>query len=153
MGFFLGAQIKFGTHVKSGSKLIAYPGSYMSELGNVDVGCDLDCAPHTCCCAGLGCCRQKIEGSDDSIAFLAAGGTVVYASLKEGETITVDTQSLLAIEESVKMGIVSNGRLCSITCCCGGEGIFSTTLTGPGRVYMQVRRPSMLRFWKCHFSC
>jgi uncharacterized protein (AIM24 family) len=88
----------------------------MSELGDVDVGCDLDCAFHTCCC-----------------------GTVVYANLKAGETITIDTHSILAFEESVKMGIISNGRICcSLTCCCGGEGIFSTTLTGPGRVYMQV---------------
>ena len=23
------------------------------------------------------------------------------------------------------------------TCCCGGEGLFNTTLTGPGRVYIQ----------------
>jgi len=111
----------------------------MSELGDVDVGCDLDCEFYTCCCAGFGCCRQKIEGTDDSVAFLAAGGTVVYANLKEGETITVDTESILAIEESVQMGVISNGRICcSLTCCCGGEGIFSTTLTGPGRVYMQV---------------
>jgi uncharacterized protein (AIM24 family) len=125
--------------VKSGTNLIAFPGAYMSELGDVDVGCDLDCALHTCCCAGLGCCRQKISGKDESIAFLAAGGTVVYANLKAGETMTIDTHSILAFEDSVKMGITSNGRICcSLTCCCGGEGIFSTTLTGPGRVYMQV---------------
>jgi uncharacterized protein (AIM24 family) len=111
----------------------------MSELGDVNVGCDLDCSYRTCLCAGLGCCRQKITGSDDSIAFLAAGGTIVYRNLKEGETITVDTTSVVAFEESVKLGIISNGRLCSVTCCCGGEGIFSTTLTGPGRIYLQVR--------------
>lgn len=132
-------QIKFGTHVKSGTKLIAQPGAYMSELGDINVGCDLDCGLTTCCCAGLGCCRQKITGSDDSIAFLAAGGTIVYRHLQERETITVDTSSLLAFEETVKMGLISNGRICcSLTCCCGGEGIFSTTLTGPGRVYLQV---------------
>lgn len=110
----------------------------MSELGDVDVGCDLDTSCTTCCCAGLGCCRQKITGSDDSIAFLAGGGTIVYRHLQKGETITVDTTSVVAFEESVKLGIISNGKLCSVTCCCGGEGIFSTTLTGPGRVYLQV---------------
>lgn len=103
------------------------------------MGCDLDCSYATCLCAGFGCFRQKITGADDSIAFLAAGGTVVYAQLEAGETITVDTKSVLAIEDTVELGITSNGRMCSLTCCCGGEGIFSTTLTGPGRVYMQVR--------------
>lgn len=111
----------------------------MSELGDVDVGCDLDCSYRTCLCAGLGCCRQKLEGSIDSIAFLAAGGTLVYKHLEAGETITVDTNSVVAFEDSVTLGIIPNGRLCGLTCLCGGEGLFSTTLTGPGRVYMQVR--------------
>lgn len=129
--------IKFGTHAAANSKLIVQPGAYMSELGDVDVGCDLDLGLSTCCCAGLGACRQKVTGADGSIAFLAAGGTIVYRNLREGEMITVDSSSVVAIEETVKLGITSNGRLCGITCCCGGEGIFSTTLTGPGRVYMQ----------------
>eukprot|EP00934_Nitzschia_sp_Nitz4_P000138 Nitzschia sp. Nitz4//scaffold206_size41850//16184//17281//NITZ4_007420-RA/size41850-processed-gene-0.42-mRNA-1//1//CDS//3329541559//138//frame0 len=129
--------MKFGTHIKSGSRLIAKSGAYMTELGDVKVGCDLDCSPATCCCAGLGCCRQEITGSDESIAFLAAGGTVVFHVLKEGETIIADTNSIVALEESVTLGIVPNGRCCGLTCCCGGEGLFSTTLTGPGRVYIQ----------------
>lgn len=110
----------------------------MSELGDVEVGCDLDKNFLSCCFGGLGMCRQKVTGEDNSIAFLAAGGTIVFRSLKAGETITVDTRSIVAFEESVQLGIVPNGRLCSVTCCCGGEGIFSSTLTGPGRVYMQV---------------
>lgn len=130
--------IKFGTHVKSGTKLIAHPGAYMTDLGSVDVGCDLDCNLATCCCAGLSCCRQKLTGRDDSIAFLAGGGTIMYRNLQEGETIVVDTNSVLAFEESVKLGITPNGRICcSLTCCCGGEGICSSTLSGPGRVYLQ----------------
>lgn len=127
--------IKFGSHVASGRNLIAKAGAYMSELGDVDVGCSLDCSPTTCCCAGLGCCRQKLSGSDGSIAFLNAGGTLVYKNLKAGETITIDSGSVVGFEDSARLGCTPNGRFC--TCCCGGEGCFSTTLTGPGRVYMQ----------------
>jgi uncharacterized protein (AIM24 family) len=108
----------------------------MTHLGDVEIGCDLDCSITTCCCAGLGCCRQKITASDDSIAFLAAGGTLVFRHLKDDETITVDSRSVVAMEDTVTLGITPNGRCC--TCLFGGEGIFSTTLTGPGRVYMQV---------------
>lgn len=99
--------------------------------------CDLDIGFATCCCAGFGLCRQKIRGSRDSIAFLAASGTLVYRKLEAGETVTVDSSSVVAIEESVSIGIAPNGRFCA--CLCGGEGCFSTTLTGPGKVFMQVR--------------
>ena len=107
----------------------------MAELGDVDVGCNLDCSITTCCCAGLGCCRQKLSGSDGSIAFLNAGGTIVYKHLKEGETVTIDSYSVVGFEDSVHLGMRFNGKVG--TCCFGGEGCFSTTLTGPGRIYMQ----------------
>jgi uncharacterized protein (AIM24 family) len=107
----------------------------MAELGDVDVGCSLDCGLSTCCCAGLGCCRQRVSGSNDSIAFLAAGGTVVYKHLEDGEIITVDSGSVVGFEDTVDLGIKFNGKFC--TCCCGGEGCCSTTLRGPGRVYLQ----------------
>lgn len=107
----------------------------MSHLGDVDVGCDMDCSPLTCCCAGMGCFRQKITGSSDSVAFLAAGGTLIYRQLKQGEQILVDSRSIVAIEDSVKLGLAFNGGLCS--CSFGGEGCFSTTFTGPGKVFIQ----------------
>ncbi|KAL3924822.1 MAG: hypothetical protein SGILL_000807 [Bacillariaceae sp.] len=130
--------IKFGTHVASGRSMILQPGAYLAELGDVDVGCDLDCGITTCCCAGLGLCRQKLSGSDNSIAFLNAGGTIVYKNLKNGETITVDSGSVVGFEDSVELGIQFNGRMCGCcTCCCGGEGCCSTTMSGPGKVYMQ----------------
>ncbi len=107
----------------------------MSELGDVDVGCDYDCSPATCCGAGLGYCRQKLTGRDDSIAFLNAGGTIVFKNLNPGETITIDKGSLVGFEDSARMGCRFNGNF--FTCLCGGEGCLSTTLTGPGKVYMQ----------------
>ena len=111
-------------------------GSYLAELGDVNVSCDMDCGFSTCCCAGFGLFRQKITGTRDSVAFLAAGGTLLYRKLEPGEVITVDSSSVVAFEQSVSVGIAPNGRFC--TCCCGGEGCFSTTLTGPGKVFIQV---------------
>jgi uncharacterized protein (AIM24 family) len=60
----------------------------------------------------------------------------VYRQLADNETITVDSRSVVAFEESVTLGITPNGRICM--CCLGGEGCFATTLTGPGKVFMQV---------------
>ena len=115
----------------------------MTSLGDgIQVGCDYDDNCLICCCAGFGCCRQKITGTQDDIAFIAAGGTLIYRKLEPNEVVVVDTRSIVAIEESVTLGIVFNG---SFTCCCGGEGCFSTTLTGPGKVFLQVGHPFSLR--------
>ncbi len=119
--------IKFGTHLAPGQAFIAQGGSAMSQLGDVNVGCDLDCGLSTCCCAGLGCCRQKVSGADGSIVFLAAGGTIMYRDLEPSETIMVNSQAVLAFEQSVILGITPNGR-CGVVCC-GGDGCCATTLT------------------------
>ena len=121
--------------MESGRSLIAKGGSYRSELGDVDVGCNLDCSLPTLCCVGIGCCRQKLSGSDGSIAFLNAGGTIVFKNLKAGEAITVDSGSIVGFEDSADLGMRFNGGFG--TCFCGGEGCFSATLTGPGKVYLQ----------------
>lgn len=127
--------IKFGSNIPADTSLIARQGAYMAEIGGVDVGCDFDCNCCTACCGGLGDCRQRISGTDQSIVFLNAGGTIVHRTLEDGERLIVDSRSILAMEESVQLGLTSNGRIC--TCCFGGEGCCSTTLIGPGLVYLQ----------------
>ncbi|GAX19566.1 hypothetical protein FisN_19Hh144 [Fistulifera solaris] len=127
--------LQFGKHISPDTSLIAQKGVYLSHVGDVTVGCDMDTSPITCCCAGLGCFRQKITGTTPSLAFLNAGGTIVYKQLHDQETITVDTTSIIAMEETVQMGIVPNGRCCTMAF--GGECCFSTTLTGPGKVFLQ----------------
>jgi len=78
--------------------------------------------------------RQTIEGS--GLAFLAAMGTVMSKTLGEGETLVVDTHSVVAWEDTVELGIKKSSSGCC-GCCCAGEGMFNTTLTGPGTVYFQ----------------
>ena len=76
---------------------------------------------------------QTVAG--DGTAFLAAMGTVMTKELAAGEKMVVDTHSLVAWSDTVTLDIRSNGGLC--TCCCGGEGMFSTVLIGPGTVFFQ----------------
>lgn len=115
--------------------LVAKPGAYMSEVGDVDVGCNCDYNCLTCCCGGLGMCRQKIKGEPDSVAFLAAGGTIVVKELGPGETFILDPKSLVAFEDSMSLCVTPTGG-CSM-CCWGGEGCCYSTLTGPGKVWVQ----------------
>lgn len=116
-----------------GGRMYSKSGAIMSSIGNVNITSSLDCNPVTCCCAGLGCVRQVLEG--DGSAFLAAGGTLLQKNLADGETMKVDTNSLVAFQDTVTLGVSPSGNLCGM--CCGGEGIFNTTVTGPGIIVIQ----------------
>eukprot|EP00592_Proboscia_alata_P008340 CAMPEP_0194355936 /NCGR_PEP_ID=MMETSP0174-20130528/3772_1 /TAXON_ID=216777 /ORGANISM="Proboscia alata, Strain PI-D3" /LENGTH=324 /DNA_ID=CAMNT_0039125417 /DNA_START=9 /DNA_END=983 /DNA_ORIENTATION=+ len=130
--------LSFGGDIKPGSSLIAKSGAIMTHLGDVDVGCNLDANPLTGCCAGLGICRQKLnqtDGGRPGMVFLNAGGTIVMKELAANETVTIDGGCLVGYEDTVKLGVAYAGRC--FTCFCGGEGLFNTTMTGPGKIYMQ----------------
>ena len=58
-----------------------------------------------------------------------------HKTLAPGETLLVDTNSLVSWEDSVEFDVRTTGGCC--TCCCAGEGLFNTKLTGPGEVFLQ----------------
>jgi len=122
--------------------VILKSGSYMSHLGQVELTYSSDCNCLTCCCGGQGCCRGRIKGND-GVTFLNAGGTILQRTLQEGEKIIVDTNSVVGWESSVQFNVQSNGGC--VNCCCSGEGLFSTTLTGPGTVWLQSQSVEKLR--------
>ena len=75
------------------------------------------------------------NGDKANVAFLAAGGTVMEKVLGENEKIIIDTQSLVAWDDTVDMDVRLAGGCFAI--CCAGEGMFNTVMTGPGRVVIQ----------------
>ncbi|GMI20423.1 hypothetical protein TeGR_g12344, partial [Tetraparma gracilis] len=117
---------------RPGGNFVAKSGAIMSSLGDVNISTNADFNPLTCCCTSLGFCRQGLSGS--GTAFIAAGGTVLEKELKEGETLIVDSDSVVGYEDSVTFGVTPN-QPC--TCCFGGEGMCNATITGPGKVITQ----------------
>ena len=81
---------------------------------------------------GEGFILQKLQG--DGLAFIHAGGTIIKKELK-GETLRVDTGCLVAFTKGVNYDIQRAGNLKSMFF--GGEGLFLTTLTGHGTVWLQ----------------
>ncbi len=75
---------------------------------------------------------QKLSG--DGMAFVHAGGTIVKKELR-GERLLVDTGCIVAFTSGVDYDIQYSGGLKSMFF--GGEGMFLTTLSGSGTVYMQ----------------
>lgn len=82
---------------------------------------------------GEGFVLQKLEG--DGLAFVHAGGTILKKELRAGESLRIDTGSLVAMTESVNFDIRFVGGFKNALF--GGEGVFLTELSGPGTVYLQ----------------
>ena len=85
------------------------------------------------CCAGMDLVAQVLSGGDT--AFLMGMGTIISKYLSEGETLLVDTDSILCFEKSVDISVQYTGGLFAI--CCSGQGLFNTSLTGPGKIWLQ----------------
>lgn len=82
---------------------------------------------------GEGFILQKLEG--DGMAFMHAGGTLIERDLSDGETLRVDTGCVVGFAPSVDYDIQMVGGFTNSLF--GGEGLFLTKLTGPGKVYIQ----------------
>ena len=82
---------------------------------------------------GEGFIMQKISGS--GIIFLEIDGYCKEYTLAHGESIIVDTGYLAAMSESCTMDIQTVKGAKNMFF--GGEGIFHTRVTGPGKVYIQ----------------
>ena len=89
---------------------------------------------------GEGFIMQKIEGPGK--VFLEIDGDVVEKVLAPGEILKVDNGYVAAMESTVNMNIETVKGLKNIFL--GGEGLFLTTLTGPGKVYLQTMPVSNL---------
>jgi uncharacterized protein (TIGR00266 family) len=90
---------------------------------------------------GEGFILEKITGP--GVVFIHAGGDFVEFTLTAGETLQVDTGSIVAFDEGVNYDIQFVGGI--KTALFGGEGLFLATLTGPGRVIVQSMTLAKMR--------
>lgn len=83
---------------------------------------------------GEGIFLQKFTGKGTILTEI--DGSVVEVELKEGEQIKVETGHVAVFESSVQYNIESVKGAKNIFF--GGQGLFMTTLTGPGKVWLQT---------------
>ena len=83
---------------------------------------------------GEGFIMQRLSGS--GIAFIEIDGYAVEYDLQPGQSLVVDTGYLAAMEPSVQMDIQAVPGVKNMLF--GGEGVFNTILTGPGKVILQT---------------
>ena len=84
---------------------------------------------------GEGFILQDISGT--GMVFLEIDGNKVEKNLAPGEVLKVDTGNVVAFEKTVNYEIEMVKGLKNIVM--GGEGLFLTKLTGPGRVILQTQ--------------
>lgn len=82
---------------------------------------------------GDGFILQKLQG--DGLAFIHSGGSIAEKELKQGETLYVDTGSLVGFQGSVKFDIKMVTGFKNIMF--GDEKLFLSTMVGPGKVWVQ----------------
>ncbi|MBR5437341.1 MAG: TIGR00266 family protein [Clostridia bacterium] len=82
---------------------------------------------------GEGFIMQKVSGN--GMVFIEIDGYCKEYELAAGERIIVDTGYLAAMTEGCGMEVQSVGGIKNALF--GGEGMFNTVITGPGKVYVQ----------------
>ena len=83
---------------------------------------------------GEGFIMQKLSGQ--GIAFAEFDGHVVEYDLAPGQQIVVDTGYLAAMDATCSMDVQRGPGVKNMLF--GGEGIFNTLITGPGRIWLQT---------------
>ena len=82
---------------------------------------------------GEGFILQKAKGN--GVVFLEVDGDVIEKELAPGEVLKVDTGNVVAFDSNVSYEIETVKGLGNIFL--GGEGLFLTKLTGPGKIILQ----------------
>ena len=83
---------------------------------------------------GEGFIMQRLSGS--GTAFVEIDGSVVEYQLAAGQSMLLDTGYLAMMEDTVSMDIEMVKGAKNIFL--GGEGLFNTKVTGPGRIWIQT---------------
>ena len=126
-------QIKAVT-IAPGQDMILQKTAFLAAEPGVELSIHFNKKLGTGLFGGEGFIMQRLSGS--GVAFVEIDGELVEYELREGQQIVVDTGNVAGFTAGVKMEIqqvpgMKNKLL-------GGEGLFNTLLTGPGRVWLQT---------------
>ena len=83
---------------------------------------------------GEGFIMEKLSGS--GTAFLEIDGSAVEYQLAPGQSMVLDTGALAVMDETVQLDIQQVKGVKNIMF--GGEGLFNTVVTGPGKIVLQT---------------
>ena len=126
--------------LEEGATIIAQKRAFLCSQNTVDISIKFRKKLGAGFFGGEGFIMQKFTGPGK--VFLEIDGTVVRKELQAGEKLKVDNGYVAAMTENVKLDIETVKGVKNIVF--GGEGLFLTTVEGPGTVWLQTMPISKL---------
>ena len=132
-----GELLKFD--INPGYKIIAQKGAFLCATPGVELSAYVNNAK-TGLFGGEGFVLQQFTGN--GVVFCEVDGSVRELDLAPGQTMIIDTGNVVAWEDRVTYDTQTVKGFKNILF--GGEGLFLTTLTGPGKIWLQTMSKSEL---------
>ena len=116
------------------SSVICQKGAFLASTEGVELSVAFQQKFSTGLFGGEGFIMQKLSGN--GTAFIEIDGSTIEYNLEHGQQMLIDTGYLAMMDATVKMEIQKIKGLKNVML--GGEGLFNTLVTGPGRVVIQT---------------
>lgn len=116
------------------SPVICQKGAFLASTEGVELSVAFQQKFSTGLFGGEGFIMQKLSGN--GTAFIEIDGSTIEYNLEHGQQMLIDTGYLAMMDATVKMEIQKVKGLKNVML--GGEGLFNTLVTGPGRVVIQT---------------
>lgn len=123
-----------------GREIILQKGGFLAAEATVDLSIHFQQRASTGFFGGEGFIMQKASGS--GVVFAEFDGHVVEYELDAGQSIVVSSGHLAAMDATCTMTVQTVQGAKNILL--GGESLFNTVITGPGRIYLQTMPISKL---------
>lgn len=120
--------------ISPGQDMILQKSSFLASEPSVELSIHFNKKLGAGLFGGEGFIMQRLSGS--GMAFAEIDGELVEYDLAPGQQIVVDTGNVAGFSVGVQMEIRQVPGLKNVLL--GGEGLFNTVLTGPGRIWLQT---------------
>ncbi len=120
--------------IDSTHEMIVQKSSFLASTSGVNLSIHFNKRFSAGLFGGEGFIMQRLSGN--GIAFVEIDGELIEYNLVQGQRLVVDSGSVAGFETTVSMEIQQVPGLKNKIF--GGEGLFNTVLTGPGKVWLQT---------------
>ena len=125
-------QIK-AVNIGQGQEMILQKSAFLAAEAGVELTVHFNKRLGAGFFGGEGFIMQRLSGR--GTAFVEIDGDLIEYELKPGQKLVVDTGNVAGFSPSVQMDIQQVPGVKNMLF--GGEGLFNTVITGPGRIWLQ----------------
>lgn len=120
-------------NISPGHEIVAQKSAFLASTTGVELSVFFQKRASSGFFGGEGFIMQKLSGN--GVVFLEFDGYIKEYELAAGQQIIIDTGYLAAMDTTCSIDIQTVPGVKNILF--GGEGLFNTVLTGPGRIWLQ----------------